>query len=132
MIVRVLSGVEVNSTANGYQIGMRNTYSTDCWFFLGAAIVEIVCILFMAPTYWGWWRLRRHFSFSPLEIAKAFEAPLLANGNSNSSGSDLIREYGDVYVRYGAKRKDEGDSTRRLAFVESSSAEWPRQGDRSQ
>lgn len=45
------AGVEVNATTTGYILGARNEFHTDYWFFLGAAIVEAVCILLVAPTY---------------------------------------------------------------------------------
>lgn len=38
--------------------------------YIAAAIVELVCILLVLPTYWGWWKLGRPVSFSPLELAK--------------------------------------------------------------
>lgn len=68
-------------------------------FFVAAAVVELLCIALVAPTYWGWWRIGRpvrtlhvtgltygscvivafanllslgQVSFSPLEIAKVF------------------------------------------------------------
>ena len=58
-------------------------------------------------------------SFSPLEVAKvrsfgythrrtdplqAFEAPLLAGFNSNSSGRQMARAAGDAEVQYGETR----------------------------
>ena len=38
--------------------------------FLAAALLELICIGLVLPTYVGWWKLGRSVSFSPLEIAK--------------------------------------------------------------
>lgn len=43
----------------------------------GAALIQLLCIIFILPTYWGWWHFGRKISFSPLEMAKAFDSPLL-------------------------------------------------------
>ncbi|KAK5174616.1 Serine carboxypeptidase 3 [Saxophila tyrrhenica] len=102
---------QTNTTVEGTTVGDQNVFRTDYWWFLAAALVEITCICFVAPTYWGYWRLGRSMSFSPLEIAKAFEAPLLAGCHSNSTGRDLARAVGDMPVKYGSEGSDE------LAFV---------------
>ncbi len=48
------------------------------------------------------WRLGRSVSFSPLEIAHAFEAPAFENCDSNSNGRDLAKAVGGTEVKYGA------------------------------
>lgn len=63
-------GWPVDTTTTGTVTGDHNVYHSDFHFFIAAAVVEITCILLIAPTYWGWWRLGRPFSFSPLEVAK--------------------------------------------------------------
>ena len=60
----------VNTTVIGQVIGQHNVFHSNYWWFFGAVVVELVCILTLIPTYWGWWRLGRGFSFSPLEIAQ--------------------------------------------------------------
>jgi hypothetical protein len=60
----------VNSTVTGYLHGTHNVFHTNLWWLLGAAIVEAICIALILPTYFGFWRLGRPVSFSPLEIAK--------------------------------------------------------------
>ena len=64
------SGLSINSTVTGDVVGNHIVYHTDFKYFIAAALVELACILLVAPTYWGWWRLGRPGSFSPLEIAK--------------------------------------------------------------
>lgn len=63
-------GWPINTTATADVVGEHNIYRTDYRFFAAAVILEIACILLVVPTYWGWWRLGRPCSFSPLEVAK--------------------------------------------------------------
>lgn len=50
----------------------------------------------------------RQFSMSPLEIAKAFDAPLLDSLGSNSTGSELAKQAPSNRIKYGeANLKDE-------------------------
>lgn len=96
------NGVPLSQNVAGEQFGQHNIYQTNYWYFLAAALVELVCVSCVLATYWGWWRLGREVSFSPLEIAKAFEAPLLTDAHSNSSGNDIAKIARDVPIRYGA------------------------------
>ena len=49
----------------------------------------------------SWGRLGRQFSMSPLEIAKAFNAPLLSDVGSNMTATQISEEVGCTRVRYG-------------------------------
>lgn len=63
-------GLKVNTTITGFLNGPHEVYSTNLWYFLAAAIIECVSTAFILPTYLGFWKLGRHVTFSPLEIAK--------------------------------------------------------------
>lgn len=65
-------------------LGRLHVFRTSFWYFLGAALLEMLCISLMFPTHFGWWRLGRAVSFSPLEVATAFKAPLLRDCDSNA------------------------------------------------
>lgn len=45
-------GWSVNTTTTADVVGEHNIYQTDYRFFAAAAILEIACILLVAPTYW--------------------------------------------------------------------------------
>ena len=133
-------------TITGYRTGDHDLYHTNYMYYLGAALVEVLCVAVVAPLYWGWWKLGRHMSFSPLEIAKvrssqlqdanlatdknlqAFGSPLLADCNSNCSGRELAKSTGSRSVRYGAARPTRADGTRTLGFADSSTVEKPARG----
>lgn len=71
----------IHYPTTGYLKGDHNVFQTNYYYFLAAAIVELVCIAFVAPTYWGWWKIGRPVSFSPLEMAKV-------RGTSSYTGSN--------------------------------------------
>ncbi|RDL32562.1 uncharacterized protein BP5553_09018 [Venustampulla echinocandica] len=74
------------------------------YLYLGLAVFfTLLSTLCIAPTFFGWWALGRKVSLSPIEIAKAFDAPILSNSlDSNLDADDLLKEVGDRPVRYGA------------------------------
>ena len=69
---RLDPGVSSNTTniITGHHHGNHNIFQTNLRWFAAAAAVEVFCIALMLPTYFGFWRLGRPVSFSPLEIAK--------------------------------------------------------------
>jgi hypothetical protein len=69
------------------------------WVAGSIAIVCFTCLAILS-TYWGWWRLGREVSMSPLEIARAFGAPLLETADPNATGDDLKRELGTQEIRF--------------------------------
>lgn len=69
------------------------------WLGGGFAVIVLACISII-PTYRGWWNLPRNVSMSPLEVARAFDAPLLRNSDPNGEVSDLLRAAGTKRVRY--------------------------------
>lgn len=70
----------------------------------GAVLVSLVGPFATFLLFWGWWRLGRNFSLSPLEFANAFQpvgnhgfAPgpastVLDGCNSNASGQSLVKQ----------------------------------------
>lgn len=91
-------------------------------------MVEVVCILFVAPTYWGWWKLGRDMSFSPLEIAKAFRAPVLDDYHSNSRGRHIAKAGGDKRLRYGVIELDSSGDAKAIGFADPASIVDPQDG----
>lgn len=61
---------EINSTVAGTTTRQVTVYSSDFSFFAGAAAVELFTIGIVLYTFYGWWRLGRNTSLSPLETAK--------------------------------------------------------------
>jgi hypothetical protein len=83
---------------------------------IAAAVVSFASIVAISATFYGWWQLGRTATLGPLEIAKAFDAPLLAQVGSNVNLSDN-RNLGDVgatKIQYGV-RADEAAYTTQYA-----------------
>lgn len=67
---RIDDGLEIYYNVSGMHQSPVNVFESDFNYFAGAAAVELFSILAILFTYYGWWRLGRAMSFSPLEIAK--------------------------------------------------------------
>jgi hypothetical protein len=78
--------------------------------FLAVALVFTLFAAFsVVPIFLGWWSLGRNVSLSPIETAKAFAAPALARApDANAELKPLLREVGDLRLRYGAVAIGEG------------------------
>lgn len=63
-------GLSARKTVVGNIDGDRTVFHSNYPFFVIAAVIQAATIAMVAPTYWGWWRLGRSMSFSPLELAK--------------------------------------------------------------
>ena len=73
------------------------------YLFLGLSVLaSVLAIVAVSIIYHGYWHLGRKVTMSPLELAKAFNAPILSQGDSNAEASDLVKSIGDRIVRYGA------------------------------
>ena len=43
-------GLAIYNNVTGHIVGNHNVFTTDYWYFVGAAIVELVCIALILPT----------------------------------------------------------------------------------
>ena len=59
-----------HAMTEGHVQGEQAVFHAHFHWFAAAAIVELVCVLLIFPTYWRFWTLGRPVSFSPLEMAK--------------------------------------------------------------
>ncbi|KAH7362409.1 hypothetical protein B0T11DRAFT_84031 [Plectosphaerella cucumerina] len=78
-------------------------YRVDYMYAAIAAGITCLATIMVAFLFTGWRRLGRKFSTSPVEIAKAFDAPLLAAVGSNATGEVIAKDHGSLRVRYGEK-----------------------------
>ena len=107
-------------------------YFADWGYFGAAAGLEVLAILSVFCVLRDHRRLGRLVSLSPLEIARAFDAPLLQGVNTNNDVKDIIKQIGSTRIRYGVLKdgliggdrkdgspsaSDEGHSDR-LVFAE--------------
>ena len=79
-------------------------YKSHFQYLIAATIISLVAIASVLPTFHGFWRLGRDMSLSPIEIAKAFDAPLLREqGTSNMPIHNLLHVVGKTKVKYGCQ-----------------------------
>lgn len=92
--------IGLNQTVKVSQTSNENVYATHrAYLFVAIAIILITCAAIF-PVFLGWWKLGRTFSQSPVEIAKAFNAPLLNYANSNNGAKALVNGFGHLNVKY--------------------------------
>jgi hypothetical protein len=84
--------------------GLHNTYHTNYTFAVLATAASLVAILSVLLTFNGFWHIGRKVSMSPIELAKAFNAPLLQNADSNAPVKTLLEQVGVKPVQYGMVR----------------------------
>ncbi|KAL8885285.1 MAG: hypothetical protein Q9205_001765 [Flavoplaca limonia] len=81
----------------------RTVYVTDRRYLAAAAVISLVSVAAVAATLWGWWELGREVSGSPLEIAKAFGAPLFDSMGSNVPWDKIPKEVAREKIQYGER-----------------------------
>ncbi|KAL8857382.1 MAG: hypothetical protein Q9178_006009 [Gyalolechia marmorata] len=81
----------------------RTVYVTDRRYLAAAAVISLVGVAAVAATLWGWWELGREVSASPLEIAKAFGAPLLHDMGSNVPWNKIPKELAREKIQFGER-----------------------------
>lgn len=48
------AGLDFHTTTTGHVEGQHNVFRAHFGWFAGAAAVELICVLLILPTYWGW------------------------------------------------------------------------------
>jgi len=114
-------------TTIAQQTSLRAVYVSHYSWLGGAIIVMMLTIIAVAPLFLGWWHLGRSVSLSPIETAKAFEAPLLHGDAYNADADLLLEEVGMRRLRYGEAAFVES-SGRRLRLGEPSQTVQPTPG----
>lgn len=87
----------------------ETVYQSHYGWLAGAMAVIGITFFALLPIFEGWWHLGRKVSMSPIEIAKAFDAPLLRGTDDNGVAREILAETGHKPIRYGASFK--GSST---------------------
>lgn len=65
------------------------------WYWWGASCgVTFFIILFILPTYYGFWTLARKTTMSPFETARAFHAPILSDQPTDLDTPALLHSVG--------------------------------------
>ena len=77
----------------------------------------------------GFWELGRPVSLNPLEIARAFGAPLMEGMDGNATPDMVTIERGGMSVRYGALERFGMEKTLRVEETARATVRAPWQGE---
>ncbi|PYI14805.1 hypothetical protein BO99DRAFT_291356, partial [Aspergillus violaceofuscus CBS 115571] len=69
--------VQTNQTVNSVLTTEEVVFKLHLEFLAAGVLVTIACVIPVASTFYGWWKIGRPVTMSPIEIAKAFNAPVL-------------------------------------------------------
>lgn len=83
------------------QSDRRAVFRTQYAYMGGAFALTLAALFMSACLFKGYSSLGRKMTMSPVEIAKAFNAPLLAGSDSNATVKSLIKQAGTRNVMYG-------------------------------
>lgn len=82
--------------------GTYSVYRTDYPYLVLAVLISLAGVISVVATLYGWWRLGRNTSMNPLEVGKAFRAPMLADAGSNVSFDAFPAHLKKSRIRYGS------------------------------
>ncbi|KAI1120597.1 hypothetical protein F5Y10DRAFT_258075 [Nemania abortiva] len=127
-------GIIAKQTVPFVGISTKPIYKTDRRYVIAGFVVSILGVVGVALLFNGWWELGRKASMSPIEIALAFDAPLLQGVDSNAEAKDIVRQAGKSRIRYGDvfdRVGDDGETRlpRRLRFEDARMVERPKDGE---
>ncbi|KAI8935042.1 hypothetical protein NX059_008706 [Plenodomus lindquistii] len=115
---------------------IRSIYVTEFRYMVAAAILSLCSVFAVGATFYGWWELGRPFSMSPLELAKAFDAPVLktvgedAGLYSSKTQSAVLEQriqYGEKVAK-NLRPSTLGSESPRLVFAMATDVLRPRVG----
>lgn len=78
-----------------------NVFHSEHKYLIANTVLTIFFMALVLPSFIGWWELGRRVTLDPVEIAKAFDAPMFQGPGSNAPLWQLVRDYGQRSVRYG-------------------------------
>ena len=95
-------GLSSKQIVQAQQLKKQTIARSDLRWWAGAAIIDLLTILVVLPLFNHWWSFDRSRTLSPLELAMAFDAPLVREVPSTGGAHGVIQQIGDVRVRFGA------------------------------
>ncbi|MDI1490039.1 MAG: hypothetical protein OHK93_001238 [Ramalina farinacea] len=108
--------------------GSHPVYKTNYTYLWLACLVTALGWLATMPIFVKWWHVGRHVTMSPIEIARAFQAPMLQSSDPNARVRDLLKEVGLRSVRYGAVAKSGPPGSEDLGMHDPDDVLVPRAG----
>lgn len=88
------------------QVTDKVHYMTNYEYMIAGIVTTLAAVLLVIPAYWKYGELGREVTLGPIEVASAFQAPLLTQGRryaaeEKGNVDDLIKDVGRRKVMYG-------------------------------
>ncbi|KAH9213307.1 hypothetical protein DL95DRAFT_506852 [Leptodontidium sp. 2 PMI_412] len=78
-----------------------NRYKATAAYWASSLTITLLSIAMIIPSFYGWWRLGRKVSLNPIEMAEAFNAPVLQHQDAIHKDADhLLELVGERKVKY--------------------------------
>ncbi|KAE8316633.1 hypothetical protein BDV41DRAFT_585206 [Aspergillus transmontanensis] len=101
--------IQQNQTVDVVNLQDVSVFQAHYGYVAAGAAVMGVCLVVVASTFYEWWKIGRPITMSPIEITKAFNAPVLKADGVNGGLDRLLPIVGDRQVRYGEVRYCDGN-----------------------
>ena len=88
-------------TTSGIMTYNETVFQSHYRYLASALLVLIVGMAAVLSTFWVWNEIGTTVSMSPLEIGRAFNAPLLRDTNAGADAKDLLKKLGGTDAQYG-------------------------------
>ena len=62
--------------------------------------ITLIVIFFILPTFWGYWKLPRYPGLSPVDVARAFRAPIVAEVLPEASTERALKHVGSKSIHH--------------------------------
>ncbi|KAE8344343.1 hypothetical protein BDV24DRAFT_160486 [Aspergillus arachidicola] len=101
--------IQQNQTVDVVKLQDVSVFQVHYGYLAAGAAVMGVCLVVVASTFYEWWKIGRPTTMSPIEIEKAFNAPVLKADGVNDDLDRLLPIVGDRQVRCGEVRYRDGN-----------------------
>ena len=95
-------GVSIHQAVTANQTLRQIVFHSDLRWYAGAAVFEIATVLLILPMFWGWWTLGTNLTLSPIDVALAFDSPILKTVNSAVGAKGVVRQLGELKLKFGS------------------------------
>jgi hypothetical protein len=107
----------------------NGVYDVSYVFMALGMVASFGGVVAILPLYYGYWELGRTVSLNPLEIARAYGAPLLDGIDGNMGARDIEIEKGHLTVRYGAVERNGEEKILRIENIGRVNVRMPLDGE---
>ncbi|KAL2066023.1 hypothetical protein VTL71DRAFT_2094 [Oculimacula yallundae] len=104
-----------------------NRYKATPAYWASSLGITLLSIAMIIPSFYGWWQLGRKVSLNPIEMAEAFNAPVLQHEDLHKDADHLLELVGERKVKYVPVEHElgEGGLVKKMEIVDVESPNAP-------